>query len=144
MSEHGTEGRVVHRGRCLCGTIAFEAVGEPKWVAHCHCPSCRKATSAAFATYVGFAVGQVRFTQGRPRAFRSSPGVTRSFCGECGSPVAFEGEVWSGEIHLHIGLFDDPVAFQPQSHSYVSTRLPWAETRDDLPVHELLDTPKPR
>ena len=120
-------------GRCLCGEVRFVAAGEPKWVAHCHCESCRRATSAGFATYAGYATGAVAWTGEPPAAYHSSPGVTRRFCPRCGSPVSFEGERWPGEIHLFVPAFEDPAGFQPKGHVYVEEQMPWVRLADGLP-----------
>ena len=120
------------RGKCLCGKVTAEVTAPPLWVGHCHCPSCRKATSAAFATYAGFPVSHVHFRGAAPKAFRSSPGVWRRFCGECGSPVSFEGERWPDEIHLHVGFMDEPERFVPTGETYVSARLSWARLQATL------------
>ena len=120
-------------GGCLCGEIRFEAAGEPLWSAHCHCQSCRRGNGAAVATFVGFASDGFRTVKGEPRRFHSSPGVTRSFCGTCGTPLTYEGERWAGEVHVHISALDRPEAFQPQGHSYYSERIAWFDTADDLP-----------
>ena len=41
------------KGHCQCRSIEYEFEGEPKWVMHCHCTSCRRAVSSAVATYIG-------------------------------------------------------------------------------------------
>ncbi|WP_308909417.1 GFA family protein [Pseudokordiimonas caeni] len=119
-------------GRCFCGNVKVDVVAEPLWVGHCHCPSCRKATSAAFATYAGFAAHAVMFRGKAPKKVVSSPGVIRRFCADCGSPVSFEGERWPGEIHLHVGFMDEPEKLVPTGETYLSTRLPWAHLEEKL------------
>lgn len=126
-----------YTARCLCGAVKAEIVGKPLWVSHCHCPSCQKATSAAFATYVGFDTAAVRFTGDEPKFYKSSPGVKRRFCGGCGSPVSFEGEAWAGEIHLHAGFINETDDLHPESHVYVRSRKPWAKTDDGLPTFRM-------
>ena len=32
----------VTKGHCQCRDIEYEFTGEPKWVMHCHCESCRR------------------------------------------------------------------------------------------------------
>ncbi len=125
-----------HLGKCLCGAVKIEVMGEPKWVGHCHCPSCQKATSAAFATYAGFDKASVLITGEELTVFRSSPGVTRRFCNKCGSAVSFEGEAWPDEIHLHMVLLDDAADFTPGGHTYVKNRQPWVHMQDGLPTHQ--------
>jgi len=66
---------VERSGGCLCGAVRYAVRGKPLWIARCHCESCRRATSAAFATYAGFRKERFTLTSGRPAHFRSSPGV---------------------------------------------------------------------
>ncbi|WP_417461344.1 GFA family protein [Kordiimonas sp.] len=127
---------VKYNGRCLCGDVKVEIVAEPLWSSHCHCPSCQKATSAAFATYVGFDRTAVRFTAEEPKMYRSSPGVKRRFCGKCGSPVSFEGEEWPGEIHFHALFLEQAPVFEPEANIYVRSRMPWVELSQHLPKHD--------
>lgn len=112
-------------GGCLCGDIRFVAEGPPKWTAYCHCQSCRRHTGAPVSAYAGFEQAQVRFTKAEPQAFRSSAGVERSFCPRCGSTVAYRGERWPTEIHLHVGAFDDPEPFAPKVHAFAEERIGW-------------------
>ena len=112
-------------GRCLCGGVRYRAVGGPLWVAHCHCASCRRATGAPVATYAGFPVERFSYSAGRPARFASSPGVSRSFCGRCGTPLTYEGSRWPGEVHVLVGTLDRPDAVTPRSEAFVEERLPW-------------------
>jgi len=128
-----SDDQAIRRGHCLCGAVSFAARGEPRWVAHCHCESCRRATSSAVATYAGFPATNVEWTGARPREFRSSPGVVRRFCGACGSPVSFEGERWPDEIHLFVPSFDEPETFRPACHVHVDEQLRWLHLVDYLP-----------
>ena len=120
-------------GGCLCGAVRYRADGPPKWVAHCHCQSCRRQTGGAFATYAGFAADRFEFTQGAASARESSPGVTRRFCDACGTPLTYESERWPGEVHIHLGTLDDPGALSPQAHVYTDEQLPWLHLADNLP-----------
>jgi hypothetical protein len=123
----------VTTGRCLCGAIRYEFRGAPEWVVHCHCNSCRRQVSSPLATFVGVLKQNFRFTAGTPKAYASSPGVARSFCPDCGSPIAYEAERLPDEIHLFHGTLDDPGAVVPTAHVHAEERLPWFEVHDDLP-----------
>ena len=122
-------------GGCMCGAVRYEAVGEPFSVSHCHCHSCRRHTGAPVVTLAGFKKDQVRFTTGERRIYGSSPGVERAFCGQCGTPLTWEGD--GGDlgpiIEIHISTFDDPDALVPQSHSYHDERIAWFDVADNLP-----------
>jgi hypothetical protein len=113
------------KGHCQCGAIAIEVEGPPNWIAHCHCADCRKATGAAMSTYVGCQRDKVTFTQGAPKSYASSKGVKRTYCSVCGSPVAYESERWTGEIHFFIGLFEHPEDLIPDGEVYKDEKLPW-------------------
>ena len=120
-------------GRCLCGAIRYAFDDAPRWVMHCHCESCRRATSAAVATYLGVKIAKFHWLEGTPLRYNSSPGVERLFCGRCGSPVAYIGERWPDEIHLFHGTLEDPSLWPPTAHAYTSEQLPWFEVHDRLP-----------
>ena len=119
-------------GHCLCGKVVFEARGEPQWVAYCHCASCRRHTGSPVTCFVNYAIEAVHFRR-RPSVFESSPGVRRSFCPRCGTPVAYETDKRPGEIDIYLNAFDEPAAFMPEAHAFYAERIPWLELRDDLP-----------
>ncbi len=114
-----------HTGHCLCGAVRYRAVGAPKWIANCHCASCRRATGAPMATFAGYAADRFSYLAGTPVRFHSSPGVTRSFCGRCGTPLTYEGARWPGEVHVLVGTLERPEDFPPTSNAFVEEQLPW-------------------
>lgn len=128
-----TDADVVRTGRCLCGAIRFRATGAPKWVAHCHCQSCRRQTASAFTTYAGYRADAVAFEGPAPARFASSPGVERSFCPRCGTPLAFTGDRWPDEIHLFLATFEDPMSLTPKAHVNTAEQLGWIHLDDGLP-----------
>jgi hypothetical protein len=72
------------------------------------------------------------------RAYDSSPGAKRSFCGRCGSPLLFESTRWPGEVHVTLASVDPGIAatLQPQGHVHWAHRAPWIGDIDDgLPRH---------
>lgn len=115
-----------YQGGCRCGRTRFTARGAPRFVAHCHCKSCRRATGSAFSTWVGFRDEQIEW-RGEDRAlFASSPGVKRGFCQARGTPLSYQGERWAGETHVTLGAFDKPEDFSPKGDVYTEEALPWA------------------
>lgn len=120
-------------GRCACGAVRYRAMGDPLWVANCHCRDCRRVTAAAFATYACYPTASVTITAGAPRVYRSSPGVERRFCGDCGTPLNCVSEHWAGETHLFACTLEDPAALAPVVHVYVAHQLPWVKLADGLP-----------
>ena len=114
-----------HGGRCLCGAVSLRADGAPRWIANCHCESCRRAVGAPLATYAGFLAERFAWTGAPPVRFHSSPGVTRTFCGRCGTPLTYQGERWPGEVHVLVGTMDRPENFPPRRDAFVEEKLPW-------------------
>ena len=121
------------RGRCRCGDVRFQVTGQPYLVEYCHCRSCRHTVGAPLMAWAGFKRDAFALTGGRPRAYQSSPGVVRSFCGRCGSSLTLADERFPEEIYLALAAFDDTEAPPPEIHIWRSERLPWLETTDDLP-----------
>lgn len=122
----------MHSGHCLCGQLRFQADGETQWVSYCHCASCRRHTASPVTCFVNFKSARVEFSGDRT-LYESSPGVTRSHCAICGTPISYETASRNDEIDLYLNAFDEPQAFNPQSHTFFEERIPWFDTRDDLP-----------
>ena len=121
-------------GGCMCGAVRYEVSGEPVWVGHCHCKSCRGHTGAPVVTFAGFKKEQVKFTKGDRRIYDSSPGVGRAFCGHCGTPLTWEGMSnlpGRGMIfEFYISTLDDPDAFIPTSHVWYPDKIAWFDVAD--------------
>ena len=69
-----------------------------------------------------------------PNRYTTDDGVTRSFCGQCGSPVAYEMAERGDEIHLHLGLFDDLESLPPENHSFLDEKVSWLHADEHLPA----------
>lgn len=121
------------KGGCMCGSVRYRAIGAPLWVVHCHCADCRRASGAAFATWVGYRAEQVVFERdGQRHRYASSRGVSRSFCANCGTPLSFEGAVFPGELHLMAGTLDTPSMVLPTRHVWTDEAIGWALHPDGL------------
>jgi len=124
------------RGRCLCGSVRFEIDLPVLSCVTCHCESCRRQCSAPMTAYVGLADGQWRWTEGTPRIYRSSPGVARGFCADCGTPLSFRSAKMSGIMHLYVAALEAPDLFAPTLHVAIEEKLPWLKLADGLPTCE--------
>lgn len=123
----------VKRGRCLCGAVTYKYSGPENWRGHCHCESCRRNTSSPFTTFMGVPNEVFEFTGEAPKVYVSSPGVRRSFCGICGTPMAYEADRYPKEIHLYAASLDNPSEFVPEFHTHSNEILPWIQLSDGLP-----------
>lgn len=122
-------------GGCLCGAVRFRVTEPPRWACLCHCESCRRQTGAASVPFIGVARSALSFSGEAPRDFESSSGVTRSFCGRCGSPIAYATVKRPDEVDLFVGTLDDPGRVPPASHVHTAERIAWLEIDDGLPQH---------
>lgn len=122
-------------GACLCGEVRFALSLPSRFCAHCHCPNCRRAHGAAFVTWAGFDKNQLRLLAGAGllRSYLTDSGATRSFCGQCGSPLFYEGPRWPGEVHVALASLKGPIDRQPAAHVYVDDRADWYPIHDALP-----------
>ena len=121
------------RGRCLCGSVRYEFDGGPVMTAYCHCDSCRRHSSSPVAAFVLVRGDSVRFTGEAPRIYESSPGVQRSFCGTCGSPISYWTDRRPDIVDLYAGTLEDMSALPPTLHVHTREQLPWFEVIDGLP-----------
>lgn len=120
------------RGGCFCKAVSYEI--DPLILAcvNCHCESYRRQCSAPMTTYIGVMDTQWRWTGETPKIFRSSPGVERTFCANCGSPVSFRSQTLSDVMHFYVATMEHPDTFQPSIHVAYEEKLPWLKIRDDL------------
>jgi len=123
----------VTTGRCMCGDIRFEIRGPIFDVVHCHCESCRRHSSAPFVTFFNVEKTNFRYTHGKPEVYVSSPGIKRTHCGRCGSPMSYEN---AREFSIYACTLDDLSLVVPQAHIMVGEMLPWLKFGDDLPCFE--------
>jgi hypothetical protein len=93
------------------------------------------AASPAVA-WVTFPVEGFRFTRGSPVEFRSSPPVTRTFCGACGTPLTYRHENHGDAIDITTCSLDEPERFPPTHHSWLRHDLGWVKFGDGLPVFQ--------
>ena len=120
-------------GGCLCGAVRYRCVGEPLWVAHCHCRSCRRAAGSVVMTWAGYRGENYRIIEGSPLGHESSKGVTRRFCGDCGTPLSYQSERYPGEVHITVGSLDHPEDCPPRGHVFTGEQISWLHIADDLP-----------
>jgi hypothetical protein len=117
-------------GGCICGAVRFVATGQPKWVAWCHCQSCRRHSGAPVSVFAAFERAAYTVTKGEIAKFNSSPGTRRGFCAKCGSTLTYESEHSPTETHFHVGAFDQAEWLAPTQHDFPEERLSWLHLGD--------------
>ena len=101
-------------GGCLCGAIRYEADHDPLVSALCHCRMCQKNFGSAFSAALGFKSSGFRILSGEPISYQSSEFVRRSFCGSCGSPIAYQRDD-TEFVAIQMGTLDEPEKYGAQS-----------------------------
>jgi hypothetical protein len=120
-------------GGCSCGAVRYRLDGEPLASATCQCRSCRRAAAAPIVPWLHVDAGRFTITAGTPVAFASSPDVTRTFCGRCGTPLTYAKQTYGGKIDVTTCSLDDPEAFPPRVHLWTSHKLDWVALADGIP-----------
>ncbi len=123
------------QGSCLCGAVRYQVRAWAGPIAHCHCHSCRKAHAAAFASTARVARDDFAWLSGHDvlRAYESSPGKLRHFCGQCGSHLMAE---WlkQPQVIVRVATLDDDPGLRPVAHIWASHDVPWLQ-HEGLPQH---------
>ena len=123
------------QGGCLCGAVRYAIGGQVLNSGVCHCRTCQRAASAPRLPFAGVPSTAFRFTRGTPVDYSSSPGVTRSFCGRCGSPLTYRRDDIPDELDVMTVSLDDPAAAPPAFHVWTSEAVNWDRLAGDLPAH---------
>jgi hypothetical protein len=120
-------------GGCLCGAVRFKAEGEPINVRVCHCRTCQKAMGSPFFARALF--DQSTFTvEGETGRYASSERIERVFCTICGTRLfAWRRDGTAAGVAL--AAFDEPSAFAPTEHIWVSDKIAWVRLADGLPQY---------
>ncbi len=125
-------------GGCLCGEIRYEVSGEPHMSYSCHCRDCQYITGGSpnNAIYIPQAILTLK---GCPSSYSSKSDsgskTTRYFCGNCGTPLYGESELFPNSVVLKVGSLDDPTVFKSTMNVWVSSAQPWHYINPDLPKY---------
>lgn len=75
---------------------------------------------------------QFAWLAGEPRAFHSSPGVVRRFCGTCGSPLTYETAQSPSRIDVTTASLDEPERYPPTEEVWTLHRIAWQRVDPEL------------
>jgi len=126
-------------GGCYCGTIRYEAQGEPMFRLQCHCRECQYITGGSPNVVMGMPADGFRYSQGEPRAFARpdlpAP-VSREFCPHCGTHLLTRSPRVPGAVLLKVGTLDTPEAFgRPALAIFTRDMQAFHHVPDDIPAH---------
>ncbi len=136
---------MAYTGSCLCGRVTFRIEAELEPIQVCHCMQCRKAQGGPFATNIPVAASAFHLLSGAEslKAYESSPGKQRLFCGHCGSPVYSRRQSLPSVVRVRAGLINEPLLARPAWHAYASAKCNWWVINDGLPQFPEGHAPSP-
>eukprot|EP00439_Symbiodinium_sp_Y106_P090008 s1_g2544.t1 len=123
------------KGSCGCGIVQFEIKYPARWAYHDHSSATRQVMGSASVTYVGSWRKRFRITEGEDALteFRDEEkGITRRFCIECGTPIAYERDASPHMINTPRGLFKEGVGREPRYHVRMAEMPDWAYTGEQV------------
>jgi hypothetical protein len=126
----------LREGGCLCGGVRYRVAGEARMSAICHCVSCRRASGAQSVAWVVFPSEAFSFVSGDPAEYRSSSGVSRTFCGRCGTSLTYQHDGNADSIDVTTASLDLPDELPPTRHVWLEDKVSWESVNDGLPRFE--------
>lgn len=130
------------KGSCGCGIVQFEIKYPARWAYHDHSTATRAVMGTASVTYVGSWRKRFRITGGEEALtdYRDDDkGITRRFCIECGTPIAYERDASPHMVNTPRGLFSESVGREPRYHVRMGEMPDWAYSGE--PVNPLKNYP---
>ena len=126
----------LREGGCLCGGVRYRVAGEARMSAICHCVSCRRASGAQSVAWVVFPSEAFSFVSGDPAEYRSSSGVSRTFCGRCGTSLTYQHDGNADSIDVTTASLDLSDELPPTRHVWLEDKVSWESVNDGLPRFE--------
>ena len=121
-------------GGCLCGRTRYVLRKRPTETNTCFCRSCRLASGAGSVGWMTVERSSFALTGAEPTVFVSSPGVERTRCTTCGTPLTYAAET-EPTIDVTLATLDEPNALAPTFQAWVDHRVSWAPLDHALPAY---------
>lgn len=120
------------KGSCLCGGVQFSFTPPGIVMNNCHCSRCRKASGAAFGTYLHVHRSEFSWDSGEEliRAFQPKQGDPRPFCSTCGTRVPIVEE---DSVIVPAGTLDGDPGTKPSVNIHVSSKASWSSVPEGIP-----------
>jgi hypothetical protein len=132
-------GDILLEGGCTCGEIRYRLASKPMFVHCCHCRWCQRETGASFALNALIEADRVMLLKGSPENIftpsESGKGQKISRCPTC-EVALWSRYAGSGDsiLFVRVGTLDVPDQLPPDIHIYTSSKQPWIQLSEDVPV----------
>lgn len=114
-------------GKCQCGEISYESIGEPLTLYICHCRECQKQSASAFGISLDVSRAGFSVKNGTPKYWRRRTDnghiLKCAFCPTCGSRLWHETELVTDPISIKGGSLDEPLDVSNATHVWVTRKL---------------------
>jgi hypothetical protein len=81
---------------------------------------------------VVFRSADFAFIAGQPTSFNSSPGVVRTFCGSCGTPLTYQRTSETDTIDVTTVTLDAADEFAPTREVWTAHKVAWQRLNETL------------
>ncbi len=129
-------------GGCYCGSVRYQASGEPLLKGQCHCRECQFFSGGHPNVIMGMAANAFSYTKGSAKAFQRKDlpnPVTREFCADCGTQLITRAPGLPGAVLIKVGTFDDPSLFGgPQMLIFTCDKQSFHQLPSGVPAFERL------
>lgn len=127
-------------GGCYCGAVRFAAEGDALFRGQCCCRECQYVSGGHPNVVIGMPDDGFKYTKAQPKGFRRSDlenGVTREFCGECGTHLLTTTPGMPGVRLIKVGTLDDPSVFgQPEMVIYTCDKQSFHHIPEGVPTFD--------
>lgn len=122
----------MHKGSCLCSSVAFTIDGDLSPPSVCHCGQCRKQSGHVWAS-ASTHQDNLRFSASDTLSwYRASDIARRGFCSNCGSFLFWQHNQ-EDTISISMGALDAPTGLKLSKHIFVADKGDYYDITDDLP-----------
>ncbi len=120
-------------GSCMCGNVKYQALGELRPIALCHCSMCRKA-SGHYTAATAAPNDRLKITGDSLSWYKSSDYAEWGFCSTCGSTLFFR-PFSKNRTAIFAGSIDGPTGLKLESQIWTESKGDYYEL-PDLPIIE--------
>jgi len=121
------------QGGCHCGAIRYALSAPPTASMICHCRTCQRISGAPVVAWLTVKPTEFAITKGKPKRYASSAKIERQFCCGCGAQLTYRRITNKSYIDVATATLDEPNAFPPSHHSWLSHDIVWLKFGDRLP-----------
>ena len=127
-----------HSGRCNCGQVTYEILGEPTFTYVCHCANCQKRSGSAFGMGLSVPVEQLD-VQGElvcwERVSDEGNRNPRYSCPVCANVIYGLGAYTPGLAKVMPGTLDDTANLEPDIHIWTEMAQKWVHIPPEVPQY---------